>query len=143
MAELKKAHQYSYDYVPIEDPMDEQHDELNIDQMPEFAPEVEEEVIISISPAKRLKRFTNLEKILVVGLALVVVALSVMTIKLRTNISSVERDISGVTSTIATNKSEISRLEQEKNELSRSERVKKIAEKQGLTINDDNLRKVK
>ncbi|MGM0123693.1 cell division protein FtsL [Enterococcus sp. AZ194] len=143
MAELKKAHHYSYDYVPMEEPTEEFHDEPNIDQLPEFAPEVEEEVIISISPAKRLKRFTNLEKILVVGLASVIIGLSVMTIRLRTNISSVERDISGMTSTITTNKSEISRLEQEKNELSRSDRVKKIAEKQGLTINDDNLRKVK
>ncbi len=34
-------------------------------------------------------------------------------------------------------------LVQEKNELSRTERIKKIAEEKGLSINDDNLRKVK
>ena len=30
-----------------------------------------------------------------------------------------------------------------KNELSRTERIKQIAEEKGLSINDDNLRKVK
>ena len=34
-------------------------------------------------------------------------------------------------------------LQQEKSELSRSDRLKEIAEKAGLSINDDNLRKVK
>lgn len=39
-------------------------------------------------------------------------------------------------------KSKKTSLEQE-NELSRTERIKQIAEEKGLSINDDNLRKVK
>ena len=41
------------------------------------------------------------------------------------------------------NEKEITRLQQEKNELSKADRIKQIAEKLGLSINDDNLRKVK
>ena len=51
--------------------------------------------------------------------------------------------ISIVENEITTNEKEITRLQQEKNELSKADRIKQIAEKLGLSINDDNLRKVK
>ena len=62
---------------------------------------------------------------------------------LRTNISGAEKEITSIQTEIKDKKQEKTSLEQEKNELSRTERIKQIAEEKGLSINDDNLRKVK
>ena len=62
---------------------------------------------------------------------------------LRTNISGVENEITTIQTKIDKKNVEKTSLVQEKNELSRTERIKKIAEEKGLSINDDNLRKVK
>lgn len=62
---------------------------------------------------------------------------------LRTNISGVEKAITTIQTEITQKNQEKTSLVQEKNELSRTERIKKIAEEKGLSINDDNLRKVK
>ena len=59
------------------------------------------------------------------------------------NISGVEKAITTIQTEITQKNQEKTSLVQEKNELSRTERIKKIAEEKGLSINDDNLRKVK
>ncbi|HAP6957598.1 TPA: cell division protein FtsL, partial [Enterococcus faecium] len=95
------------------------------------------------SPAKRLKQISALEKIAVASVAIAIVALCVLTVMLRTNISGAEKEITSIQTEINDKKQEKTSLEQEKNELSRTERIKQIAEEKGLSINDDNLRKVK
>ena len=72
-----------------------------------------QEIILPQSPAKRLKQI------------------------------SAEKEITSIQTEINDKKQEKTSLEQEKNELSRTERIKQIAEEKGLSINDDNLRKVK
>jgi len=78
-----------------------------------------------------------------VCIAFSVIALCVLTVMLRTNISGMEKQIGALQVEYNEKNQEKISLEQEKSELSRTERVKKIAEEKGLSINDDNLRKVK
>ena len=89
-----------------------------------------------VSTANKLKRISLVEKVIAVSILLFVVVVALGMIYIRTSINQMEHDISIV-------EKEITRLQQEKNELSKADRIKQIAEKLGLSINDDNLRKVK
>ncbi|MFZ4899150.1 cell division protein FtsL [Enterococcus durans] len=131
MAELRKAQEYPYDLLDM------------VEQPEHQLPDSNQEVILPQSPAKRLKHISNLEKLAVVSITLSVIALCILTVMLRTNISGVENEITTIQTKIDKKNVEKTSLVQEKNELSRTERIKKIAEEKGLSINDDNLRKVK
>ena len=76
------------------------------------------------------------------SVAIAIVALCVLTVMLRTNISGAEKEITSIQTEI-NDKSKKNEFRTRKNELSRTERIKQIAEEKGLSINDDNLRKVK
>lgn len=127
MAELKKMEEYQYEIPMIEEPAD--------------TPEVLVEV--PHLPKRRLQHISRMEKIIAVLLLLGVIAMSVLTIQLRTNITKVENSVSEVQQTIIQNEAELSKLKQEKSELSRIDRIQDIAKELGLTENADNLRKVK
>ena len=71
------------------------------------------------------------------------IALAVLTIYVRTDISQLEHEISQIEAESSQKAEEKSAWIEEKAELSKTERIKEIAEKQGLKINDDNLRTVK
>ncbi|STP29638.1 cell division protein FtsL [Enterococcus durans] len=131
MAELRKAQEYPYDLPDM------------VEQPEHQLPDSNQEVILPQSPAKWLKHISNLEKLAVVSITLSVIALCILTVMLRTNISGVENEITTIQTKIDKKNVEKTSLVQEKNELSRTERIKKIAEEKGLSINDDNLRKVK
>ena len=132
MAELKKVQEYPYDFPEVDLP--EQH-------LPDSSSE--REIVLPQSPAKRLKQISNLEKIAVISIVLSVIALCILTVMLRTNISGMEKEISSLQTEYNQKNQEKISLDQEKSELSRTERIKQIAEEKGLSINDDNLRKVK
>ncbi|MEY8446555.1 cell division protein FtsL [Enterococcus ratti] len=131
MAELKKIQEYPYDLPEM------------VDQSQQQLPDSDQKTILSSSPASHLKHISNLEKLAVVSIILSVIALCVLTVMLRTNISGVEKAITTIQAEITEKNQEKTSLVQEKNELSRTDRIKKIAEEKGLSINDDNLRKVK
>lgn len=131
MAELKKLNELPYDYIPVESP-----EEVTIeDQQPA--------IDYPVSPAKRLKHVSLLEKGMVAFLVVAAVILSVVTIQVRTSISKTEKEITSIQAELLTKEADTTRLQQEKSELSRTDRLKEIAEKAGLSVNDDNLRKVK
>ncbi|KAF1301343.1 MULTISPECIES: cell division protein FtsL [Enterococcus] len=134
MAELK-AHDYGYTEPLIEQPQPNKSA-----QTPPERPEIIE---VPHSPARRLKRISKLEKLIGAILFAAIIGLAVLTIYVRTDISQLEHDVSLIQAETTQQNEETTRLEQEKSELSKTERIKKVAEKQGLTINDDNLRKVK
>ncbi|BCA85309.1 cell division protein FtsL [Enterococcus saigonensis] len=98
---------------------------------------------IPSSPARKLKRISGLEKVIGIFLLAAVIGLAILTVYVRTDISQLEREVSQIEAQTTQQADEKTRLEQEKSELSKTERIKKIAEKKGLKINDDNLRKVK
>lgn len=133
MAELKKAQKYSYtlpDWVVQSEK-----------QLPDSY--INKNVIPLQCRAKQLKQISAIEKIAVVSLTISVVSLCVLIVMLRTNISGVENEITFIQTKIKEKSEEKESLEQEKSELLRTERIKQIAEEKGLSINDDNLRKVK
>jgi cell division protein FtsL len=91
---------------------------------------------VFVSPGDRLKKITRVEKFAVLAFLVMLIGLSVVMVNYRNEISSIQTDIDAKEKTAT-------QLQQEKSELSRSDRLKEIAEKAGLSINDDNLRKVK
>lgn len=136
MAELKME-DYSYE---IESEM---NDQMSFNQESSYSPERPEVVVVPLSPTRHLQRISKLEKMIAFVLLVALIGIGVLMISLRTSITQIEQDISIIQGDITTNNSEILRLEQEKTELSKSERIRKIAEKKDLTIQSENLRKVK
>ncbi|MHC5269041.1 cell division protein FtsL [Enterococcus sp. LJL98] len=135
MAELKME-DYSY----------EMEDEMNVQTSYEtsnYSPERPEVIVVPLSPARHLQRISRMEKMIAFVLLVALVGVGVLMINLRTSITRIEHDISVIQGEISVDNAEVLRLEQEKSELSKSERIRKIAEEQGLTIQSENLRKVK
>ncbi|GGI65860.1 cell division protein FtsL [Enterococcus alcedinis] len=136
MAELKME-DYSYGVE------DELNSETHFYSEAFHEPERPDVVVVPLSPKHRLKRISRLERLIAGVLLVAVIGLSLLMIHLRTSITQMEHEISIIEGQTAVNKSEILRLEQSKAELSKSERIREIAEKQGLSIQSGNLRKVK
>lgn len=138
MAELK-VHDYEFEETSEQEFC--AHSEPTIEQLPS-EPERPEVIRVPASPARRLKSISNLEKLIAAFVIIAVLTLAILTINIRTTISQVEHDISLIQSDINEKNSQAEQLEQERNELSKTERIKKVAEDNGLSIDDDNLRKV-
>ncbi|WP_430609859.1 cell division protein FtsL [Enterococcus sp. DIV0876] len=138
MAELKV---HDYEFREHQEPEFNQETEHIAEKLP-HDPQRPEVIRIPASPHRRLKSISALEKLIAAFVVLAVITLAILTISIRTNISQVEHDISLIQSDINAKTAEAEQLEQEKNELSKTERIKKIAEDQGLSIDDGNLRKV-
>ncbi len=124
-----------YDFVSEQDFEDESS------SISESSPIIQNETLQTISKNK-LAKISLSEKILVGVLILVLLFFAVLTVQVSTKITRVSENITAIQQKIEVNKEGISQLEQEKNELSRAERIKKIAEEAGLTANDDNVRNV-
>ncbi len=133
MAEVKKLPEFEYEYQETPSP-----------QQPVQTPPKRPDIIkIPASPARRLKRISKFEKLIGIFLLFSVVGLAILTVYVRTDISQLEHEISQIEAQTNLKGQEKLRLEQEKAELSKTERIKEVAEEAGLKINDDNLRTVK
>ena len=95
-----------------------------------------------VFPQKRLKKVTRLEKIAMGMLLLIFIGLAFTTIYLSTAIAKESEQISTMQQGISTDNDKIIELEQEKSELSRKDRIKAIAEKSGLKLIEENIKKV-
>lgn len=98
---------------------------------------------VFVSPGDRLKKITRVEKFAVLAFLVMLIGLSVVMVNYRNEISKTQNEITSIQTDIDAKEKTATQLQQEKSELSRSDRLKEIAEKAGLSINDDNLRKVK
>lgn len=94
------------------------------------------------SPKKRLRNVSLFEKFLSVVLLASAISIAVLTIQIRTSIVQTTNDITNAQAEIQSKEETALQLEQEKNELSKADRIKQIAEEQGLSEIDGNLRKV-
>lgn len=133
-----RAQEYDFEKKAV----DESIDIENTLHVPAPKAERPEVVVVPYSPSRKLDRISRMEKVIITVIILVAIGLSVLTISIRASINQAEQDITTVQNKIDTDKDEVQQLEQEKSELSKSERIQKIAEKKGLSINSDNLRKV-
>lgn len=129
MAELKNEQNYQFD--PKFDPKLEE-----IQQTPDSFE-------VFVSPGDRLKRISKVEKLAVVAFLVMVLVLSITMVNYRNAISKTQNEITSIQTDIDAKGKTATQLQQEKSELSRSDRLKEVAEKAGLSINDANLRKVK
>lgn len=119
----------------------DQYEEAGVTQQPLAIKEDAEPVLTY--PKKRLKNISRLEKGIVVLIILLFVTMAVLTIKVTTTITQAEEEISAINQEINLQTDQAAKLEQEKSELSRTERIKKAAEDAGLTVDDENIRNVK
>lgn len=94
-------------------------------------------------PKSKLSRVSKLEKVVFIALVITFLLLAVATIRMTTSVNREEEAISALQVEMIQSQQEIETLEQEKNELLRTERVKGIAEKAGIELRDDNIRKIK
>ena len=93
-------------------------------------------------PVSRLKRITKIEKLLVLALIVFFVVLSALTVQISNRVAQYEREISSIESKNGEIRQSVSELEQEKTELSRVDRLNKIAKQAGLSKHDDKIRNV-
>jgi cell division protein FtsL len=134
MAELKmkdvQIHPYETDFQSNQQVVFEQT------QRPEI-------IKVPTSPITKIAKLSRLEKWLIFFVIFGAIALGLLAISLRTQISSVENSITTIQNEIDEANTTKADLQQEKNELSKTDRIQKIAEKEGLSIKEDNLRNVK
>ncbi|MGX7395379.1 cell division protein FtsL [Carnobacterium mobile] len=94
------------------------------------------------TPLPRKSGITKVEKLLCGALLSIVFALIAISISLEISIASTNRALQDTNSSIATITTINDNLEQEVQELSRYDRVYKIANSQGLKMNEANVRNV-
>ncbi|MDT2613706.1 cell division protein FtsL [Enterococcus dongliensis] len=98
---------------------------------------------VFVSPGDRLKKITRVEKFAVLAFLAMLIGLSIVMVNYRNEISKTQNEITSIQTNIDAKEKTATQLQQEKSELSRSDRLKEVAKKAGLSINDENLRKVK
>lgn len=104
--------------------------------------ETTEEVVIYQQPVSRLRKISNLEKVVFGFLVLFLLGISGLTIQLSNKIAQQEQNIAIIQEEKENLRGDVKELEQEKGELSRPERLKQAAEKEGLKKNEENIRNV-
>ena len=129
MAELKNAQNYQFD--------------PKFDSKLEEIQQTPDSFEVFVSPGDRLKRISKVEKLAVAAFLVMVLVLSITMVNYRNAISKTQNEITSIQTDIDAKGKTATQLQQEKSELSRSDRLKEVAEKAGLSINDANLRKVK
>jgi len=129
MAELKNEQNYQFD--------------PKFDSKLEEIQQTPDSFEVFVSPGDRLKRISKVEKLAVAAFLVMVLVLSITMVNYRNAISKTQNEITSIQTDIDAKGKTATQLQQEKSELSRSDRLKEVAEKAGLSINDANLRKVK
>lgn len=125
----------------------EKHSQITYDQSPVNSPSKEknklEEVQPPTIPQSKLKKVTKLEKFIFTVFVGTFLCLAVATIRMTTYINREEEAISSIQAENKQMQQDIETLDQEKNELQRTDRLKKIAENAGMQMHDENIRKIK
>lgn len=91
---------------------------------------------------KRIKTFTRLEKSFYGAIIITAITLAVSIIYLQSRSLQIQQEISHLNSQINDRETEYNNAKQEVNELSRYDRIAEIAQKAGLTVQKDNIKKV-
>ena len=91
---------------------------------------------------KRIKTFTRLEKAFYGAIIITAITLAVSIIYLQSRSLQIQQEISHLNSQINDRETEYNNAKQDVNELSRYDRIAEIAQKAGLTVQKDNIKKV-
>ncbi|MGK0552301.1 cell division protein FtsL [Enterococcus faecalis] len=135
MAELKKMEDFHYEVPVMDEPViaPEQEKIIQGDSLP----------VPPLTQKKHLRNVSLLEKLISLLLLISFIGIAVATIQVRTAIVQTSNQITDVEGTIQGQEKDIQKLQQEKSELSKADRIKDVAKKQGLKDIDGNIRKVK
>ncbi|MBM7689506.1 cell division protein FtsL [Enterococcus ureilyticus] len=133
MAELKKMEDFQYDIPVIDEPV----------IGPEHEPKVQRNVDLPQSPKRKLRNISLLEKTIGFLLLVAIIGIAILTIQVRTSITQMTNEITETQAIIQEKEESALKLEQQKNELSKADRIKEVAKNRGLSDNLDNIRKVK
>ena len=88
----------------------------------------------------RIKKFSRVEKAFYLSIAFTALVLAVSIIFMQTRLLQVQSDLTKINVQIEEKKTELDDAKQEVNELIRSERLKEIADKKDLKLNNENIR---
>ncbi|EJN95144.1 cell division protein FtsL [Streptococcus ratti] len=91
---------------------------------------------------KRIRTFTRLEKAFYGAIIITAITLAVSIIYLQSRSLQIQQEISHLNSQINDKETEYNNAKQEVNELSRYDRIADIAQKAGMTVQKDNIKKV-
>ncbi|OTN88061.1 cell division protein FtsL [Enterococcus sp. 7E2_DIV0204] len=133
MAELKKVEDFQYDIPVIEEPVTEA----------EQKPKVQRNLDLPQSPKRKLRNISLLEKTIGFLLLVAIIGIAVLTIQVRTSITQMTNEITETQATIQEKEESALKLEQQKNELSKADRIRDVAKSKGLSDNLDSIRNVK
>ncbi|MGT2949403.1 MULTISPECIES: cell division protein FtsL [Streptococcus] len=97
---------------------------------------------ISQALQKRIRTFTRLEKAFYGAIIITAITLSISIIYLQSRSLQIQQEISHLNSQINDKETEYNNAKQEVNELSRYDRIADIAQKAGMTVQKDNIKKV-
>ncbi|MGT2749437.1 cell division protein FtsL [Streptococcus orisasini] len=97
---------------------------------------------ISQALQKRIRTFTRLEKAFYGAIIITAITLSISIIYLQSRTLQIQQEISHLNSKINDKETEYNNAKQEVNELSRYDRISDIAQKAGLSVQKDNIKKV-
>lgn len=91
---------------------------------------------------QRIRTFTRLEKLFYGAILFSAISVAVSIIYLESRNMQIQQEITALNRQISQIETELTDAKQEVNELTRQERVKKIAKKAGLKNNRNNIREV-
>ncbi|MGT2907534.1 cell division protein FtsL [Streptococcus dentiloxodontae] len=91
---------------------------------------------------RHIRQLSRMEKAFYGAIILTAIIMSVAIVYLQGRNQEVKQQITSLNSKISDEKAELNNAKQEVNELTNSERIKEIASKAGLTINNDNIQNV-
>ncbi|MFK4567138.1 cell division protein FtsL [Enterococcus sp. UD-01] len=134
MAELKRMEDFQFDIPVMDEPANE------VENQPK---KVQKNVNLPQSPKRKLRNISLMEKTIGFLLLVAIIGIAVLTIQIRTSITQMTNQITQTQTTIQEKEETALKLEQQKNELSKADRIKEIAKKQGLSDHLENIRKVK
>ena len=90
----------------------------------------------------RIRRFTRVEKAFYGSIVLTGIILAVSIIFIQTRILQVQSDLTNLNMELKTKETELEDIRQEVNELTRYERLSKLASSQGMTLQKENRKVV-
>jgi cell division protein FtsL len=109
----------------------------------ESTKQVEHVSPLPMNPRGKLSKITRYERAVAITILFVFVAFAVAQIFVSTKISSTQNQITTIQAEINSKNDKIDELKQQRNELLRADRVKKIASDRGLSVNENNIRNVR
>ena len=90
----------------------------------------------------RIKKFSRVEKAFYLSIAFTALVLAVSIIFMQTRLLQVQSDLTNLNTELKTKETELEDIRQEVNELTRYERLSKLASSQGMTLQKENRKVV-